>query len=136
MAAAGYITEVDYESIWDTEIDTTRFGKINVRIGEQLNFWVGHDASTDFTDVRILPILEQLSEEILNDIIATAKLNAVTNPWDFIQASVARVSTRILANYDALLTEIRTTLGKQYHYTESATLIFPSDYTSLLKRTT
>ena len=104
--------ETDTESIWDAELNTARFDKINIRIAEQLNFWVNEDATSQVTSTAIIPILEQLSEEILMDLIAASKLNAVTNPWDFVQANVARVSTRILANYEIILKRIRKILGK------------------------
>ena len=65
------MTEVDTESIWDTALDTTRFGKIGIRIAEQLNFWVNEDATSQVTSTAIIPILEQLSEEILMDLIAS-----------------------------------------------------------------
>ena len=106
------MTEVDTESIWDTALDTTRFGKIGIRIAEQLNFWVNEDATSQVTSTAIIPILEQLSEEILMDLIAASKLSAVTNPWDFVQSNVARVSTRILANYGPTLKRIQKILGK------------------------
>ena len=106
------MTEVDTESIWDTALDTTRFGKIGIRIAEQLNFWVNEDATSQVTSTAIIPILEQLSEEILMDLIASSKLSAVTNPWDFVQSNVARVSTRILANYGPTLKRIQKILNK------------------------
>lgn len=107
------MTEVDTESIWDVTLDTTRFGKIGIRIAEQLNFWVNDAATSQVTNTAVTPILEQLSEEILFDLIAAAKLNAVTKPWDFIQANVTRVSNRILANYGKILKKIRNILGKE-----------------------
>lgn len=135
MAASNYITELDYEAIWDTEIPTARFALIGVRIAEQLNFWINRDATEQITDVRIIPLLEQLSEEILNDIVATSKLNAVTNPWDFIQANVPRVSRRILNNYNILLDEIKILLGKQFHYTETDRYSYNVGEGGLIKRT-
>ena len=113
MAASGYMTEADTESIWDTEIPTARFDLINVRIAEQLNFWCKDDATSQVTNTAVVPILEQISEEILLDLIESAKSYAVTNPWDFIQANVVRVSSRILANYDLILDKIKTILGSK-----------------------
>ena len=46
------------------------------------------------------------------DLLAASKLNAVTKPWDFVQAKVARVSTRILANYGPTLKKIKKILNK------------------------
>lgn len=107
------MTEADTESIWDTALDTTRFGNIGVRIAEQLNFWVNDSATSQVTNTAVTPIMEQLSEEILMDLIAASKLSAVTNPWDFIQANVARISTRILRNYGPLLKKIRNILANE-----------------------
>ena len=136
MAAAGYMTEADTESIWNTTLDTTRFGKINVRIGEVLNFWCFGDAATDTTDTKILPILEQISEEALIELIAAAKTTGFNNPWDFIQARVVRITSKTIRANMFLLREVGITATKKYHLTETADLSFPSDYTSLTKRTT
>ena len=105
------MTELDTESIWDASFDTTRFDKINIRIAEQLNFWVNDDSTIQVTNAAVTPQLEQLSEEILLDIVQSSKSYAVEKPWDFIQALVSRVSTRILANYDPLLKKISKILG-------------------------
>lgn len=113
MVASNYMTEADTESIWDTTLDTTRFGKIGVRIAEILNFWVNDDATDQVDNTAVTPILKQLSEEILFDLIAAAKINAVTNPWDFIQSNVVRISQRILQNYDKILTKIRKIENKE-----------------------
>ena len=110
MAASNYMTEADTESIWSVALDTTRFGKIGVRIAEQLNFWVNDSATTQVTNTAVTPILEQLSEEILIDLISSAKSYAVEKPWDFIQANVARVSTRILSSYNIILKKIKEIL--------------------------
>jgi hypothetical protein len=59
------MTEADVESIWDTTWDTTRFGKINVRIGELLNFLVHGDATTDVT----------FRTNIRRDIVRVSKLS-------------------------------------------------------------
>lgn len=106
------MTEADTESIWDVALDTARFGKIGVRIAEQLNFWVNDNATTQVTNTAVLPILEQISEEILLELIQASKSYAVEKPWDFIQANVARISTRILVNYDNILKKIGNILGQ------------------------
>jgi len=109
MAAAGYMTEVDVESIWDTAWDTTRFGKINVRIAEMLNFLVHGDATTDVTDTGALPVLEQISEEILLDLKLAAQANAITVPWDFIAANVSKIDWKFYDTY--MLKKVRQKLG-------------------------
>ena len=111
MAASGYMTELDTESIWDTTFVTARFDKINIRIAEQLNFWVTDNATTQVTNTAVIPILEQISEEILLELIQASKSYAVEKPWDFIQANVARISSKILENYDILLKKISKILG-------------------------
>lgn len=105
------MTEADTESIWDTTLDTTRFGKINVRMGELLNFYVNQDAATDITSTAVLPILEQISEECLIDLIAAAKMDKVTNPWDFIAANVTAFMARKLSQHRGLLQMVRDTLN-------------------------
>ena len=105
MAASGYMTEVDVESIWDVAWDTTRFGKINVRIGEMLNFLVHGDATTDVTDTGALPVLEQISEEILLDLKLAAQANAITVPWDFISANISKLDWKFYDSY--LLKKVR-----------------------------
>ena len=106
------MTEADTESIWDVALDTARFGKIGVRIAEQLNFWVNDDAISQVVSTAVTPIMEQLSEEILLDLITAAKAYSPTQPWDFIQAKVIRVSNRILSNYGIILKKIRKILNR------------------------
>lgn len=105
------MTEADTESIWDTSLDTTRFGNIGVRIAEQLNFWVNDDATSQVTNTAVTPILEQISEEILMELIAASKVEKTVQPWEFIQANVVRMSWRILKNYGIILEKIRRVLG-------------------------
>lgn len=107
------MTELDTESIWDTTLVTARFDKINIRIAEQLNFWCNDNATSQVTNTAVTPILEQISEEILLDIIEASKSYAVTDPWNFIQANVVRISTRILRNYDIILDKIKEILGQK-----------------------
>lgn len=107
------MTELDTESIWDVALTTARFDKINIRIAEQLNFWVYDNSTRQVTNTAVKPVLIQLSEEILLDLIQSSKSYAVEKPWDFIQANVHRVSTRILANYDIVLDKIKNILGSE-----------------------
>lgn len=111
MAASGYMTEADTESIWNTTLVTARFDNINLRIAEQLNFWCTDDATSQVTNTAVTPVLEQISEEILLELIAASKTYAVDRPWDFIQANVGRISRKILTNYGIILDKIRTILG-------------------------
>lgn len=106
------MTELDTESIWNTTLETARFDLINIRIAEQLNFWVNDDSTNQVASTAVIPILEQISEEVLFDLLASSKLEKVTNPWDFVQANVVRISWRILRNYDDLLEKIKTILGR------------------------
>ncbi|MCP4585304.1 hypothetical protein [Pseudoalteromonas sp.] len=111
MAASNYMTKADTESIWDTSLDTTRFGKIGVRIAEQLNFWCNDNATSQVTNTAVTPVLEQISEEILLELIATAKIEQLVNPWTFVQANVVRITWRILENYGYILKKIQRILG-------------------------
>ena len=103
------MTEATVESIWDTAWDTTRFGNINLRIGYVLNFLVTDSAQTEITSTAVTPILEQISEEILLDLKMAAQANAVTNPWDFIQANISRIDWKYYDGY--LLKKVRNALG-------------------------
>jgi len=89
MVATSYITELDFEKLWATgDLETTRFVMIGVRMAELLNMVVHGDAATNVTDTKILPFLEQFSEELLLNLYAASKIKTLTNPWDFIQANV------------------------------------------------
>ena len=112
MAIVGYMSEADVESIWDTEWDTTRFDHINTRIGELLNIVINGDATVDVTDTAVLPFLEQFSEEVLLDLKMAAKANAVTVPWDFIQANVSSVFIRKYRSEWILFDLISKILGR------------------------
>ena len=109
MAASGYMTELDVESIWDTAWSTARFDKINVRIAEILNFLVHGDATTDVTNTTVKPILVQISEEILLDLKLAAQANAIIVPWDFIQANISKIDWKFYDTY--LLKKVRQKLG-------------------------
>lgn len=127
MAVTGYMTELDTESIWSLgDFDTTRFGKINVRIAEILNFLVHGDASTDITDTTVKPILEQISEEIFIELTMAAKGSTKSgiNPWDFIMANVSKIGWRYYDRY--LLRKVRIKLGKQHLIKYSNKLSLPS----------
>ena len=110
MAFLGYMTEGDVESIWDTEWDTTRFDHINLRIGEILNFLVYGDATTEITSTAVLPMIEQISEEILLDLKLAAQANAIIVPWDFISANISKLDWRFYDGY--LLKKVRQKLGQ------------------------
>lgn len=107
MVATNYMTEEDTESIWDTALDTTRFGKIGVRMAEILNFWVNGDATSQVTNTAVTPILEQLSEEALVRLIMAAKANKMNDPWLFIQANVSSVMIQVIQDNREILKEIR-----------------------------
>jgi len=106
------MTEVDTESIWSTTLDTTRFGKIGVRIAEVLNFKINQNATSQVTSTAVTPILEQISEEILIDLIAAAKGTGVTRPWDFIQANFGDSVTKILWRWRTEIKEIKKIVNR------------------------
>lgn len=120
------MTEADTESIWDCALDTTRFGKINVRIGEVLNMWVNEDAATDVTNTAVLPMLEQLSEQALQKLIAASKMTGIQNPWDFIQANVANITAEVITENYFILDKIADILQKHHHIKYSNKLTLPS----------
>ena len=122
MAVAGYMTEADAESIWGiADFDTTRFGKINVRIAKMINFLVGEDAATDITDTRVLPVLEQVSEEIFIELKIAAQGGDAVDPWDFIQANISRIDWKYYDGY--LLRKVKKLLG--YEKMEMSTRRLP-----------
>ena len=118
------MTRTDTQTIWDVTLDSTRYDKVAVRIAEQLNFWCNDDSTSQVTNTAVTPVLEQISEEILLELIQASKSYAVEKPWDFIQANVARISTRILRNYDIILEKIKTILGSKK--TELTNVYLPS----------
>ena len=113
MAAAGYMTELDTESIWSTSLTTARFDNINVRIGELLNFEITGDAATDITDTKVLPILEHISEEVLFEIIVSSKGVGEAVPWHVAAASITSVFNRMLGNYWRTIRKIKKVLGQE-----------------------
>ena len=122
MAASNYMEEGDVESIWDTAWDTTRFGKIGVRIAEVLNFLVTGDATSQVTNTAVTPILEQISEEILLELKLAAQANAIVVPWDFIQANISKIDWKYYDTY--LLKKVREKLG--YSKTELVSRRLPT----------
>lgn len=135
MAASNYMTELDTESIWDTLLDTARFALIGVRIAEILNFEINSNATEQVVDTAVTPILEQLSEEGLFRLIAAAKLNAVINPWDFVQANVISVMNQIIQENQYMINRIKEVLTKFYHYTETDRYSYSLGEGGLIRRT-
>ena len=103
------MTELTVEGIWDTSWDTARFDLINLRLAKILNFLVTSNATTQVTSTACTPILEQISEEILLDLKLAAQANAITVPWDFIQANISKIDRKFYDTY--LLERIRKVLG-------------------------
>lgn len=111
------MTKGDTESIWKTTLDDDgngngRFTKIGVRIAEILNFAIMQDATTQITNTAVTPILEQLSEECLFDLIATAKTIAVPNPWEFVQTHIVGVMSRLLRLNKDIIDNVKKTLNR------------------------
>lgn len=113
MAAAGYMTELDTEGLWGASLTTAQFDLINVRLGEILNFTVrpDKDAQTDVTNTKVLPILEQASEEGLFDLLQAAKTNKFTDVWQFVQSKSIHVMSRLLFQNRTIINEIKNVLG-------------------------
>ena len=103
--------ETDFESIWGATIETARFGKINVRLGEILNYLLTRDAATDITSTAVKPMLEQLSEESLMEILQASKSNKFSDVWRFIQSNAVRIIRRVLQNNRDVVKMIKQDLG-------------------------
>ena len=136
MAASNYMTEADTESIWDTALNTDRFGKIGVRIAEFINFKINRDATSQVTSTAVTPLLEEFSEEVLVDVIAAAKINKTVQPYDFIQANISSYLIKHYYVWEETFDEIREVLSKQYHLAMTDDLELPSSSEGLIKRTT
>lgn len=126
MAAAGYMDEDDFEDIWDATIATAKFDLINVRLGEILNYLLTADAATDITDTKVLPILEQLSEEALMNILQASKSNKFNDVWQFMQINATRIMSKVLWDNKAIVKKLEISLGKRYHIKYSSKLSLPS----------
>ena len=129
MASSGYMTIAETRSIWAATLgDATRFDYINVRFGEILNFKCrkDKDAATDITETKVLPILEQISEEALFRLIAAAKIDATNAPWTFIQANVVSVMSKVLRDNRELIDEIKLVLETKVIIKFSSKLNLPS----------
>lgn len=126
MAAAGYMTELDTESIWKADLTTARFTKINVRIGEILNLWVNEDAAVDVTNTKVLPLLEQISEQTLFELIAVSKTVGVPNPWDFINTNLTNIATKMILRNEKLLKKVGIILQKRHNIKQTSKLTLPS----------
>lgn len=122
------MTRTDVQSIWKTTIDDTRFTFINVRFGEILNFKCrkDKDSQTDITETKALPILEQISEEALFRLIAAAKIEGVANPWNFIQANVITVMSKVLRDNREIIEEVKEVLESKITVKYSNILNLPS----------
>lgn len=136
MAASGYMTYDDFKSIWTSDLIEARFDLINVRLGEILNYFFTRDAPTDITDVTILPILEQLSEEALMNLLNGAKANKFSDVWQFINANAARIMSQILRDNREIVEMINLQLSNVYHYTETDRYSYNVGEGGLIKRTT
>lgn len=126
MAAANYMDEDDYESIWSTTIETAQFGKIGIRMAEILNFRVNKDSTQQVTRAGSIPILEQISEECSILLIAASKTTAVDRPWDFIQANVMSFMIKQMRIWDTFLDDIAAIEGKKHDIKYSNLLRLPS----------
>lgn len=126
MAAANYMTEEDSEGLWDFEIATARFALIGVRMAEILNHRVNKDSTQQVVDTAHTPILEQISEECMHELIAAGKETGVTDPWLFIQANVMAFMNRKLRQWKDFLDNIQLSLEKKHIVKYSNQLRLPS----------
>ena len=128
MASSGYMTYADFKTIWSAEIVEGRFNLINVRMGEILNFTVrkDKDSQTDVTNTKILPMLEQASEEGLLDLMNAAKSNKFSDVWQFINSRSNWVMSRLLFQNRRIINEIKEVLESKLHLKYSGVLSLPS----------
>ena len=105
------MTYTDFKSIWASEIVESRFDLINVRLGEILNYFFTRDAATDITSTAIKPMLEQLSEEALMNLLNGAKADKFSDVWQFINANAVRIMSRILDENPEIVEMIKQDLG-------------------------
>ena len=126
MAAAGYMTELDTESIWAAVLDTDRFDDVNIRFAEILNFRIYKDSTRQCANTGCTPILEQISEETLIELIAASKIAVVHDPWDFIAANVGEFMNRKLHQWNEFLDDIQTVEGKRHNIKQTSKLTLPS----------
>ena len=112
MAASSYMTKVETDSIWNFTFVTARYNAIGIRMAEILNFRVNKDATVQVTTAGSTPILEQISEECLIELIAASKTSTVDRPWDFIQANVMSFMTRKMRVWKEFLDDIAGIEGK------------------------
>lgn len=127
MAASGYMTYADFKSIWSAEIVETRFNLINIRMGELLNFTVrpDKDSQTDVTNTKVLPMLEQASEEALLDLMNAAKSNKFSDVWQFINSRSNWVMSKLLFQNRRIIDEIKELLEAKLHVKYSNLLRLP-----------
>ena len=124
MASSGYMTELTTEGIWGVELTTAQFDLINVRLGSILNFTVraDKDAQTDVTDTKVLPMLEQASEEALFDLLQAAKTDKFNDVWQFVNAKSIWVMSRLLFQNRRIIAEIKEVLEAKVHLKYSGRL--------------
>ena len=106
------MTKADTESIWKTSLDATRFADVGVRIAELLNIEFNENATTQVTSTAILPLLEQISEEIVIDLFAGAKGVGAALPWDFIASNFGDSITRIIWRWRTEIKEIKKIVNR------------------------
>lgn len=114
MAAVNYMTEADSEGLWDFEIATARFALIGVRMAEILNHRINKDSTQQITDTAHIPILEQISEECMHELIGASKMTGVSDPWLFIQANVMAFMNRKLRQWKDFLDAIQLSLERKH----------------------
>ena len=128
MAASGYMKETDTEGLWGVSLSTTQFNLINVRLGEILNFTVrkDKDSQTDVTDTKILPLLEQMSEEGMFELLQAAKTDKFTDVWRFVQSKSIWVMSKLIFQNRVIIKEIKDVLESKVHVNYSNLLTLPS----------
>ena len=115
MAASNYMTETDTEAIWSKNLTTATFALIGVRIAEVLNFWVNDDATNQVTNTAVTPLMEQLSEQALIQLLYEARAQNTLKPGEYALSNAANLTTTLLfeRGNKKILDKIRRILGNK-----------------------
>ena len=128
MGVSGYMDYDDFKTIWGSTILEARFNLINVRMGEILNFIVraDKDAQTDITNTKVLPMLEEASEEGLVELLQATKTNKFSDVWQFVQSNSVSVMSKMLFKNRQIIKEIKEVLESKVQIKYSNLLRLPS----------
>jgi hypothetical protein len=128
MAAAGYGDETTWESIFNvptTDVDSTRFGNLNIHIGRKFNFYITGDSETDIVDTKVTGMLAAETHQLILELYLESKAVKHVQPWDAALIEMGKVDFH--ARYRKL---IRTAQQILYGYMELVSRDLPSSTTN------